>query len=175
MRVADLNALNIVDHQIAFLRRKIKGLEAERAVVVQRIDELDRARAALAKPVEPKPVEPVPVEPEPESKVLLPIVAPGGTAKDQMVYVLTKLAERDPHFLALLSKHPKCWGKSRHYVSCDRQTLYADRPDLAKKCSSELPGGWFVATNLSNRDKIRLLSLASSLSPEREIRIQFKA
>lgn len=113
-------------------------------------------QAAPPIPVEP----PVPAEPVP-SPVKIDVPAELN-AKNQMVYALAKLADLNPTFLQRMSDHPKCHGTTRHYVAKSPSEIYTV-PELYKYCA-ELPGGWWVATNLSNRDKMKLLFLAEEIA-----------
>jgi predicted type IV restriction endonuclease len=96
-----------------------------------------------------------------------------GNAKDAMVIVLRELAQNDPSFLQRCSEHPKIQGRKRHYIARTADELYQGRPDLPHE---KLPGGWLVATNLSNVQKksiIRLASEVAGLTFGKDITVEF--
>lgn len=82
------------------------------------------------------------------------------TAKDAMVTVLRKLANSDPSFLERCAQHPHARGKRRRYIARTPEELYPHREDL-RDFHEELPGGWFVATNLNNDYKRKVIDLAA--------------
>ncbi|CAN0378463.1 unnamed protein product, partial [Phaeothamnion confervicola] len=110
----------------------------------------------------PQPGQVAPLRPAPQ-----PVQRPGGdppragtltafdrayhynNAKEAMVTVLRLLAERDPQFLERCARHPNAQGRTRRYIARAPDDLYPDRPDL-KDFNEQLPGGWFVSTNLNN-------------------------
>lgn len=84
-------------------------------------------------------------------------------AKEAMVLVLRKLAERDPNFLQQCSEHPNAQGRTRRYIARTGEELYPNRPDL-RDYKDNLPGGWFVATNLNNVLKRTIIRLAAEVA-----------
>ena len=84
-------------------------------------------------------------------------------AKDAMVIVLRELAARDPSFLQRCSQHPDAQGRTRQYIARTPEELYPARPDL-RDYREELPGGWFVATNLNNVLKKSIIRLAAEVA-----------
>jgi len=82
-----------------------------------------------------------------------------GNAKDAMLIVLRELANRDASFLERCSQHHDAQGRKRRYIARTAQELYPDREDL-RDMRAELPGGWFVATNLNNMLKTTIIKLA---------------
>lgn len=84
-------------------------------------------------------------------------------AKDAMVLVLKKLAERDPSFLEKCSEHPDIQGRKRRYIARTPEELYPDRPDL-HGFNEQLPGGWLVATNLNNVLKMSIIRTAAEVA-----------
>jgi hypothetical protein len=84
-------------------------------------------------------------------------------AKEAMVIVLTELAKLKPSFLESCSRHPGFQGRKRHYIGRTPQELYPGRPDLQQHKES-LPGGWFVATNLSNALKMAVIRAACDVA-----------
>ena len=84
-------------------------------------------------------------------------------ANDAMVIVLSELAKTDSSFLERCSRHPGFQGRTRRYIARTPQELYPGRPDL-RDCRSTLPGGWLVATNISNREKEKIIRLATEVA-----------
>ena len=81
-------------------------------------------------------------------------------AKEKMLIILRELANGDPTFLSRCYESSKFRGRIRRYVSRAVEELYPGRPDLQKDCVEELPGGWWVGTNLNNRIKEDLIRAA---------------
>ena|SRR5712664_960615 len=84
-------------------------------------------------------------------------------AKEAMVLVLRKLAERDPSFLERCSQHADAQGRKRRYIARSAEELYPDRPDL-RDYQESLPGGWLVSTNLNNVLKRTIIRLAAEVA-----------
>lgn len=84
-------------------------------------------------------------------------------AKDAMILVLRELAMRDPTFLERCAQHPDAQGRKRRYIARRPEELYPDRPDLWEY-HQELPGGWFVGTNLNNVLKGTIIRLATEVA-----------
>lgn len=84
-------------------------------------------------------------------------------AKDAMVIALRELANEDPTFLQRCAQHPDAQGRKRKYIAKTPEELYPDRPDL-RDHREELPGGWFVATNLNNVLKKSIIGLAAEVA-----------
>jgi Predicted type IV restriction endonuclease len=96
-------------------------------------------------------------------------------AKDAMVTVLRELAVNDPSFLQRCAQHPDAQGRKRQYIARTPEELYPDRPDL-REYKEELPGGWFVATNLNNvlkKSIIRLATEVAGLTFGKDVIVQF--
>jgi predicted type IV restriction endonuclease len=96
-------------------------------------------------------------------------------AKDAMVIVLRELAQNDASFLQRCSQHPDAQGRKRQYIARTPDDIYPDRPDL-RDYHEQLPGGWFVATNLNNALKksiIRLASEVAGLTFGKDITVEF--
>lgn len=84
-------------------------------------------------------------------------------AKDAMVIVLRELAKSDPSFLERCSQHSDAQGRKRRYIARSPEELYPDREDL-REMRADLPGGWFVATNLNNVLKKTIIRLATEVA-----------
>lgn len=84
-------------------------------------------------------------------------------AKQAMVTVLNELARKDPTFLQRCAQHPNAQGRKRRYIAQRLEELYPDRPDL-REHNEQLPGGWYVATNLNNQLKGSIIRLAAEVA-----------
>jgi hypothetical protein len=84
-------------------------------------------------------------------------------ANRAMVIVRSELVKTDSSFLERCSRHPGFQGRTRRYIARTPQELYPDRPDL-RECRSALPGGWLIATNISNREKEKIIRLATEVA-----------
>ena len=84
---------------------------------------------------------------------------PCPTAKDAYVKVLRTLADAVPSFLERLARHPAATRRNGCYIGRTLDELYAsDR--RARAQHGKLPGGWLVATKLSNDQKRRFIDVA---------------
>jgi hypothetical protein len=95
-------------------------------------------------------------------------------AKEAMVFILRELSKRDPSFLERCSRHPDAQGTRRRYIARSAEDLYPGREDL-QEYKEALPGGWFVATNINNGQKITIIQLAADvagLAFGRDIKVQ---
>jgi len=100
---------------------------------------------------------------------------PYNNAKEAMVITLRELALRDPTFLQRCSQRADAQGRKRNYIARTPEELYPDRPDLCEY-REELPGGWYVATNLNNvlkKSIIRLAAEVAGLSFGRDVTVEF--
>jgi hypothetical protein len=92
-----------------------------------------------------------------------------------MVMVLRELAQSDATFLQRCAQRPDARGRKRQYIARSPEELYPDRPDL-RDYREELPGGWFVATNLNNvlkKSIIRLATEVAGLSFGKDVIVEF--
>ena len=85
------------------------------------------------------------------------------SAKDAMVTVLRTLADSDSSFLERCAQHPAAAGRKRRYIARTPEELYPKRPDRHLD-HERLPGGWLVATHLSNNLKRRVIDLAAEIA-----------
>jgi hypothetical protein len=98
-----------------------------------------------------------------------------GNAKDAMVTVLRELAQTDASFLQRCAQHPDAQGRKRQYIARTPEELYPDRPDL-RDYREQLPGGWYVATNLNNvlkKSIIRLAAQVAGLTLGKDVTVEF--
>jgi predicted type IV restriction endonuclease len=86
-----------------------------------------------------------------------------GNFKDAMVATLTELAKREPTFLERCAQHQNNQGRTRRYISRTVEALYPGRPDLYE-ASAELPGGWFIGTNMNNLRKKSIMKMAAEVA-----------
>ena len=87
----------------------------------------------------------------------------GLDAKDAYVEVLRTLADSDPSLLEGLAQRPAATRRTGRYIGRTRDELHPIDPG-ARRQAKELPGGWWVATKLTNRQKRRFLDLAVELA-----------
>ena len=79
-------------------------------------------------------------------------------AKEAYVHIITTLAQRDPGLLQRL--YYKLRGRKVNHVAPSRDAL--SLTPAAAKAAVEIPGGWWLNTNLSNGSKKKLLQEISS-------------
>ena len=96
------------------------------------------------------------------------------TAKDAMVTVLRTLADSDPSFLERFAQHPAAAGRKRRYIGRTLDELYPNDGGFRVQ-HEKLPGGWLVATHLSNDLKRRVIDLAAETAgwPREDIVLPF--
>jgi len=82
------------------------------------------------------------------------------TAKEVMIGILRDLATADGGFAERCYRHPENQGRVRTYIARTTSELYPGRVDLEKE-SVEFSPGWFVATNVSNQLKDKIIRMAS--------------
>lgn len=95
------------------------------------------------------------------------------TARDLLVAVLRVLHELDANLLSELSLYR---ARKRRYVAGSPDRLYPGRPDLARY-SAKVADGWWVGTNHSRRDVVRILRAACSvcgLEYGKDLVVEFK-
>jgi hypothetical protein len=80
-----------------------------------------------------------------------------------MIGVLKTLTAGDPTFPERCHAHPANIGNVRTYIASSTAELYPGRPDL-EELSNEFAPGWFVATNLSNNMKARVIRMAFNVA-----------
>lgn len=87
----------------------------------------------------------------------------GRNAKHVMLQIIEALSARDTSFqerFAALPTH----GRSRRYVSQDRNELYPGRPDLCREHATRLQSGWWVSTNHSKATIRRIIEMACEVA-----------
>ena len=75
--------------------------------------------------------------------------------------VFSRLASMDPEFCRRYSEQHS--GRVRKYVAKSRDLLYPGKPSFEKH-SRPLPGGWWLATHCSNKDKLKRLEQACQVA-----------
>ena len=74
-----------------------------------------------------------------------------------LVDILKTLAHRDPKFLDTVA--PLVQGSSRNHIARSRDRVYPLRPELSEYTIEFVPG-WWLGTNIANREKIRIIKKA---------------
>jgi len=85
------------------------------------------------------------------------------TAKDVMIGILQRFTATDASFPERCYRHPENQGRVRTYIAKNTAELYPNRPDL-EAMSFEFTPGWFVATNISNQVKDRIIRMACDVA-----------
>jgi hypothetical protein len=67
------------------------------------------------------------------------------------------LAQRDPKFLDTVA--PLVEGNSRNHIARSRDQVYPLKPELSEYTIEFVPG-WWLGTNIANREKIRIIKKA---------------
>jgi predicted type IV restriction endonuclease len=78
-----------------------------------------------------------------------------------LIRIIKHLAAKDATFLERLEVRAR--GRSRNHLARRRTDVYPQRPDLADKALEILPG-WFLDTNISNREKLQIVSQACEVA-----------
>jgi len=78
-----------------------------------------------------------------------------------LIFTLQSLAKREPDFLKKLAIQAP--GRTRNHVSNVRSEVYPGKPDL-EVYTTEISPGWWLGTNIANRDKERLLRIACEVA-----------
>ena len=79
------------------------------------------------------------------------------SANEAMIDIIRTLAECEPDLLERLT--PRIRGSSRNHIARQRDQVYPDRPDLLEHTQLLVPG-WYIGTNIANREKKRIIDLA---------------
>ena len=78
-----------------------------------------------------------------------------------LIYVLRKFYEEIPRFLDQFSKLAP--GRTRNHISRNRSDVYPRKPEL-EIYTTEIVPGWWLGSNIANREKERLLKLACDVA-----------
>ncbi len=104
-----------------------------------------------------------PLTPPSQGRFLYQILGEKRSAKnavDAFVDILKVLANLEPTFAAKLSHLTP--GNSRNHIARSPTDVYPNRPDLGKN-AREFAAGWYVGTNIADREKCRILRLACDI------------
>lgn len=74
-----------------------------------------------------------------------------------LIDILKTLAAKNSTFLERLS--PVVRARTRNHIARTREEVYPNRPDLIENTVQLVPG-WYLGTNISNRDKMRIIEKA---------------
>ena len=85
------------------------------------------------------------------------------TANKAMAIVFSELAKRDPSFLERCARHPRAQGRTRRRIGRTPAELYPHDKKFWP-AHEKLPGGWVIATHLSNADKRRFIEFAAQVA-----------
>jgi hypothetical protein len=88
---------------------------------------------------------------------------PCNTGVAVMIGIFKTLAAADPEFAQKCHSHPDNVGNIRTYVASSKAELYPGRPDLEEHSEEFIPG-WFLATNLSNQLKGKVIRMALNVA-----------
>jgi len=106
-----------------------------------------------------------------------PVLNPSGTRKisfvfrgrrleqpdaiSALIFVLQDLASRDVSFIERFAKLAP--GRRRNHIARDRSGVYPGKPEL-EVYTQDIGGGWWLGTNIANREKERLLRIACEVA-----------
>ena len=76
---------------------------------------------------------------------------------DALVWCLQTLAQLDAGLPERVARAVK--SRSRNHIARSRTDVYPKRPDLAMNARF-IAEGWYIGTNISNRDKLRIVQEA---------------
>ncbi len=90
-----------------------------------------------------------------------------------LIFILEKLADSDSDFMEEFAKRAP--GRRRNHISRVRADVYPNKPDL-EIYTIKVANGWWLGTNIANREKERLVRIAcevAKLQFGRDIEIAF--
>ncbi len=79
-----------------------------------------------------------------------------------LIYILKYFASRDNNFLERFAE--KAPGRRRNHISKVRSQVYPAKPELEIYTTDDLGGGWWLGTNIANREKERLIKIACEVA-----------
>jgi hypothetical protein len=83
------------------------------------------------------------------------------SAIEALVDILRKLSFNSPRFLPALSEKAK--ARTRNHVAASKEDVYPQKPDLMGYTTEIIPG-WWLGTNIANREKVRILKQACEVA-----------
>jgi hypothetical protein len=78
-------------------------------------------------------------------------------AIEALIDILKALANRNPNFLEKVSATVR--ARTRNHIARSRDDVYPRKPELAEY-TTEVAPGWWLGTNIANRDKMRIIAKA---------------
>ena len=78
-------------------------------------------------------------------------------AIEALIDILKTLADKNPQFLEKVA--PTVRGRTRNHIAKSRDNVYPRKPELAEY-TTELVPGWWLGTNIANRNKMRIIAKA---------------
>lgn len=93
-------------------------------------------------------------------------------ANEALLAILRQLAASDAQFCLKLAQAVA--GRTRNHLATTREAVYPNRPDLMKYVVALVPG-WFLGTNIANREKLAILKHAcdvAGLTPGKHLQIE---
>lgn len=82
-------------------------------------------------------------------------------AIDGLVWCLETLAQLDCQLIDKVASAVK--SRSRNHIARSKLEVYPDRADLTDS-ARPISGGWYVGSNISNRDKLRIVQQACKVA-----------
>lgn len=86
---------------------------------------------------------------------------PVRSATEGLVTILRHLGQQDPGFYEKFSRAAPT--RTRNHFSARRDDVYPGRPDLIEY-TTEVAAGWWLGTNIANREKVRLAKVACEIA-----------
>lgn len=78
-----------------------------------------------------------------------------------LMRVIRHLAAKDETFLERLEVRTR--GRTRNHLARSPEEVYPQRPDLVDNAVEIVPG-WYLDTNISNREKVRIVEHACEVA-----------
>jgi predicted type IV restriction endonuclease/negative regulator of replication initiation len=78
-------------------------------------------------------------------------------AIEALIEILKTFANRNPSFLEKVSATVR--GRTRNHIARSRDDVYPRKPELTEY-TTEIAPGWWLGTNIANRDKMRIIAKA---------------
>ena len=83
------------------------------------------------------------------------------TAEAAMIEILRRIIDSNPNVMPKLAQAVR--GRTRNHIATAPERVYPHRPDLTG-CVVELVPGWYIGTNISNPEKLRILNAACEVA-----------
>lgn len=164
---------------VEMLRSRAEAMSGHRPTQ-EAIEEFLRARAGAPSPPKPAISSPAPSAPLPPEESTAPVVqAPpershnninrwrlrdrSGSARDQVeawLALLEALFEAFPERRANMAAAVRT--RSRNNIAPDVESIYPQKPEIARKSHRQIVSGWYVGTNESAATKLRIARAAAT-------------